>query len=77
MLFVASPRPQLNLLQAPDFARINASVRRSVEIAFDRIVESDPNHGIVLTDDFNPTDYYDAVNRERFRRDLAFAGRNL
>jgi spermidine synthase len=77
VLFVASPQARLNLRQTPDFARMNAGVRRSVEIAFDRIVESDPNHGIVLTDDFNPTDYYDAVNRERFRRELAFALRNL
>ena len=74
---MASPQPQLSLRQTPDFARVNAGVRRSVEIAFDRIVESDPNHGIVLTDDFNPTDYYDAVNRERFRRDLALVVRNL
>jgi hypothetical protein len=33
--------------------------------------------GIVLTDDFNPVDFYDAENRERHRRTLAFSMRDL
>jgi spermidine synthase len=31
-----------------------------------------PTAGIVLTDDYNPVDFYDAVNREEHRRALAF-----
>ena len=30
-----------------------------------------PEHGRVLTDDFNPVEFYDVRNRERIRRDLA------
>jgi hypothetical protein len=33
--------------------------------------QTDPTHGIVLTDDFNPVDFHDAQNRERQRRELA------
>lgn len=33
--------------------------------------------GIVLTDDFNPVEFYDAANRERHRRTLAFSMRDL
>ncbi|HUS34904.1 MAG TPA: fused MFS/spermidine synthase [Verrucomicrobiae bacterium] len=36
-----------------------------------------PGSGIVLTDDFNPVDFYDAANRERHRRTLAFSMRDL
>jgi spermidine synthase len=36
-----------------------------------------PASGIVLTDDFNPVDFYDAANRERHRRTLAFSMRDL
>jgi hypothetical protein len=28
-------------------------------------------HGQILTDDYNPVDYYDAANREQLRRLLA------
>jgi hypothetical protein len=28
-------------------------------------------HGIVLTDDYNPVEYYDAANRENLRKQLA------
>jgi spermidine synthase len=31
-----------------------------------------PKAGIVLTDDYNPVEFYDAVNREEIRRNLAF-----
>lgn len=34
-------------------------------------------NGIVLTDDFNPVDFYDAANRERHRRAMALAIREL
>ena len=30
-----------------------------------------PQHGIVLTDDYNPVEFYDAANREDIRRGLA------
>ena len=33
--------------------------------------------GMVLTDDFNPVDFFDAENREAHRRRLAFSIRRL
>jgi spermidine synthase len=77
VLMVASPMEELKLLREPDYTQIHPSARGSVQGAFARIVETDPAHGIVLTDDYNPVEYYDAINRERFRRDLAFAMRHF
>jgi predicted membrane-bound spermidine synthase len=37
----------------------------------------DANAGIVLTDDFNPVEFYDAANREQHRRSLALSIRDL
>jgi spermidine synthase len=36
-----------------------------------------PSAGIVLTDDYNPVDFYDAANREQIRRSLALSIRDL
>ena len=33
--------------------------------------ETDPAHGIVLTDDYNPVEFRDAANREAIRKNLA------
>jgi len=71
-LFVASSRTNLAILHEPDYARIQPyDVRRDVEEAFAGLRETDPRHGRVLTDDFNPVEFYDAANRERTRRYLA------
>ena len=43
--------------------------------AYSRLWEPNPAHGIVLTDDYNPVDFYDAANREKFRRTLALSMR--
>ena len=37
------------------------------------VCEPDPKSGIVLTDNFNPSEFYDASNREEVRRGLARA----
>ena len=71
VLFVASPRPDLKMLHEPDFERVHSECRESVKNAFARIIEAIPEHGIVLTDDYNPVEFYDAANRERIRRNLA------
>jgi spermidine synthase len=72
-LFVASPRAGLALLHAPDFSRVHADAVAEVREAFDRGWEPDPASGIVLTDDYNPVEFYDAANRERLRRTLALS----
>jgi hypothetical protein len=39
--------------------------------AYQNVREVDTTRGRVLTDDFNPVDYYYAINREEIRRALA------
>ncbi|HKS36201.1 MAG TPA: fused MFS/spermidine synthase, partial [Verrucomicrobiae bacterium] len=68
VFFVASNREELRILRSPDFNRVHASCRDQARAAFAGIVEANPRSGIVLTDDYNPVEFYDAANRERIRR---------
>jgi spermidine synthase len=72
-LFVASLRSDLTVLHAPDFSRVHPEAVSDVKSAFARSWEPDLTRGIVLTDDFNPVEYYDAANREKLRRLLAMS----
>jgi spermidine synthase len=76
VLFVAS-QSELRLNPPPNFEHVHPRCRHQVEGAFARIVETIPEHGIVLTDDYNPVEYYDAVNREQIRKNLAFSMRDF
>jgi hypothetical protein len=40
-------------------------------------VDTIPEHGRILTDDFNPAEYFDARNREAIRRALAKGARAM
>lgn len=71
IFFVASDRENLEFINKPDLSNVHPAAQFNVEIAFNTIVEANPSHGRVLTDDFNPVEYYDAENRERMRRWLA------
>jgi len=42
-----------------------------------RLVDTPPEDGIVLTDDYNPAEFYDAWNRENLRRNLAKAAKRM
>jgi hypothetical protein len=78
VFFVASARPQLEILHPPDFAKVHPAVRPSAESAFTAGVRTtDPQIGIVLADDYNPVEFYDAPNREVWRRALALAMKSL
>ena len=55
----------------PDYAAMHPAVSEQVRDAFRTLRETDPTHGRVLTDDFNPVEFYDAKNRENIRRTLA------
>ena len=70
VFFVASSAP-LKIQRPPTFDHVHPVCRDQVESAFSQVVEADPNHGIILTDDYNPADYYDASNREGERRGMA------
>jgi predicted membrane-bound spermidine synthase len=75
-LFVASARPSLAILHPPDHRHVYAGVREQVRDAFNRIREPNLEHGRVLTDDYNPVEFYDAANRESLRKNLALSARS-
>ncbi|HVO39241.1 MAG TPA: fused MFS/spermidine synthase [Spirochaetia bacterium] len=70
-LFVASDRSPLTILHEPRYADVHPDAIADVRAAFARSWVPDASRGIVLTDDYNPLEYFDAANRERYRRDMA------
>jgi spermidine synthase len=70
-MFVASDRPDLNIIHPFDFSRVHPFRVRDVQDAYAGIRETDPRRGIILRDDYNPVEFYDAQNRETMRRYLA------
>ena len=77
VFFVASDQPELNIVAQPDFEQVHPYYRDLVKAAFDSLTEANPRNGSVLTDDYNPVEFYDAANREAIRRDLAMSMRSL
>jgi spermidine synthase len=75
-LFVASPRADLSVLRPPSFAAVHPDALDDVRAAFNTQWEPDLAHGLVLTDDHNPMEFYDAKNRERYRQSLALSMRS-
>ena len=76
-LYVASPRAELKFVRQPDYSRVPMYMQGEVQETYTRLREPHPDHGRVLTDDYNPVEFYDAANRERTRRYLANAMRDL
>jgi len=70
VFFVASDQPQLKLRHPPDLLTVHPGCREEVRAKLAGIMETQPDNGIVLTDDYNPADYYDAANRATVRRSL-------
>ncbi|MBX3733428.1 MAG: fused MFS/spermidine synthase [Verrucomicrobiae bacterium] len=68
--FAASTSP-LQVHQRVDPRTVHPVVREEVVRVLSRTQETDPGHGRILTDDFNPVEFHDAANRERLRRNLA------
>ncbi len=75
--FVATDHAQPRFLHQPDFTGVHPVVQSQTMATFADIVDTAPDHGRVLTDDYNPVEFYDARNREELRRRLAFAARDL
>jgi spermidine synthase len=72
VFFVASNQP-LKRLREPDLESVHVHCREDAREAYEIIVQTNPQSGIVLTDDYNPVEYYDAANREEYRRYTAQA----
>jgi spermidine synthase len=78
MFFVASDRSPLTFVRPPDLQGIHPLVVDDAEATFNHIVETlHHDDGLVLTDDYNPAEFYDAKNREEIRHNLAMHARDL
>jgi spermidine synthase len=77
VFYVAADRPELEILQRPDFERIHVACRHEAMAAFNSVVRPDPESGIVLSDDYNPVEFFDAASREEHRRRLAASMKSL
>ena len=80
--YVASERAELEMVHTPDLTRVHGSVTSMARSAYAGVIEPGRDYGDlslhlengqVLTDDFNPVDFYDASNREEIRRNLAMS----
>lgn len=74
-LFVVSPRKELSILNPPSFDHVWSGCREQVRDAFATVREPDLSKGIVLTDNYNPVEFYDAANRESLRKNLALGAK--
>lgn len=76
VFFAASPKPSMKIVRQTGLDHVHPEVRGAVERAFLRIVPTNPARGLILTDNYNPVEFYDAANREEIRRYLAQAARS-
>lgn len=77
VFFVASDREPLSLRREFNFDAVHGAVRHQARDAMNSVREVSLDRGQVLTDDYNPVDFHDAVNREKMRRNLAIFVRSL
>ncbi|RME94466.1 MAG: methyltransferase domain-containing protein [Verrucomicrobia bacterium] len=77
VFFVASDREPLSPERPMDFAQVPPHLLGQARSAFAGAPPLRPEAGMVLTDDFNPVEFYDARNREELRRQLALSVRRL
>lgn len=77
MFFVATDRPNPVFVHPPDLAGIHPDAQHNTDAGFADIVTPIPGDGRVLTDDYNPVDYYDAKNREEIRKHLALWAKDM
>lgn len=72
MFYVASSS-DLTPKRRIDVSGMPPAIARQMEELLPALFETNPYSGIVLTDDFNPVEFYDSPNREEIRRNLAKA----
>ena len=76
VFFVASPREELKM-HPVSTEDAHYEVAGQVRQCLASNPAANPEAGQILTDDFNPVEFYDAANRERHRRNLAMSLRRL
>jgi len=70
IFFAASGRSPLNFVQPPNLDGVHPWVSGAIATSYTNLVQADLTHGRVLTDDYNPIEFYDARHREEVRRGL-------
>lgn len=75
--FVATDRREPEFVRPPALDGFHPAVRYGAESVFTRVVNTPPEAGRVLTDDFNPAEFYDAQNREATRRNQVQRARRM
>jgi spermidine synthase len=77
LFFAAGDRPELAFVHPPNLENVHPAVASEAASTYAHLVEPLPDSGRVLTDNYNPAEYYDAHNREELRRRLAQKAREL
>lgn len=77
LFFVAADRPSLEFLRPPNVEGVHPDVLNDTKSSFAHVVDTAPDSGRVLTDDYNPAEFYDARNREETRRKLAMGAKDM
>lgn len=77
VFFVAGRQETLQRIRPLALDQVHPALRTEVQAAFARLVDTNPENGIILTDDYNPVEVHDAANREEIRRYLAASIRSF
>jgi spermidine synthase len=77
IFFTATPRPNPEFVRSLNLEDVHPAVREDYRVTMTSSIRTNPESGRVLTDDYNPVDFYDAKNRETARRRLALAWKDL
>ncbi len=77
VFFAATMASDRELVNAPETEFVHEAVREEYRATMASSLRTDPASGRILTDDYNPVEFYDAKNREGIRRRLALAWKDL
>jgi spermidine synthase len=77
IFFAATDRPHPVFVHQPDLSHVHPDARHQTEAGLSDLATPSPNDGRILTDDYNPVEFYDARNREEIRRRLARAAEQM
>jgi spermidine synthase len=77
VFFAATDHPIPSFAREPDLAQVHEDVKPEVEAILHSHLDASLEHGLVLTDNYNPVEFYDARNREQIRRRLALAAKDM
>ncbi|MEK9948504.1 MAG: fused MFS/spermidine synthase [Verrucomicrobiales bacterium] len=71
VFFVASPKKVLPVLREMDLSKVHPKIKPFVETAWKNTASARAENGVLITDDYNPVEYYDSKMRESIRKNFA------